>query len=695
MFEFYASAIIPFVLLLVWSFTGLLATVFPYTVQTKRLQFRRKLLSYLLYIGLALCAIWFLLLLEWGIGKSWYFVEGALKAVAPTMLLSHAAAAYYTLSTLRRFKAYANDPIPSDFRADAAHPRFLLPVYAAALSSAICLMNAMFTQPILPSFFEAILRPIIIVYIMIIPGLFMIRRYRFLRRKPHDLPSFRKRMNTAVMSGILTSMAIIVIIATYFQLGSASSRLPEASDMTNHHHMDEGGGSSIALSGHHEHQAAGVQVADLTGEVTAPADIRFELIAEQKEVKLAGGTVVKAWTYNGEIAPELRVKQGDMVEVKLINKDIAQGVTVHWHGYNVPNAMDGVPGMTQDAVKPGEYFIYKFRANQAGTYWFHSHQLASEQVDKGLFGSFIVIPRDEKDLDEEEITIINHFWRTEQGYKTAFGSQDQWLNKKIEPGKQVRLRLINTHIVSEKYVLQGTKYRITSIDGVKLQEPDVLTEETAMQIGSGGRYDVTFTMPDHPVVLKLGDVEESSKPGMVFHSGEQQDRPGIKRYSKLFDPADYGKPIVNELTEAAKFDRQFTMVLGNELGFYKERFHFLWTINGKVYPHTPTLIVKEGELVKTTFINRSTTEHPMHLHGHHVTVLKKNGKPVKTPWLTDTLNVLPGETYEVAFVADNPGMWMDHCHILPHAATGMVLHLMYDHVRPSYEAGTRSGNLPD
>jgi FtsP/CotA-like multicopper oxidase with cupredoxin domain len=566
MFEFYASAIMPFVLLLVWSFIELLATVFPYTIQTKQLQFRRKLLIYLLYIGLALCAMWFLLLLEWGISKSWYFVEGALKAVAPMILLSHAAAARYTLSTLKRFKAYANDPIPSNFRADAAHPRFLLPIYAAALSSAICLMNAIFTQPILPSFFEAILRPIIVVYIMLIPGLFVMRRYRFLQRKPHDLPSLWKRRKTAGMGAILTSLAMMAVIVAYIQLGSAASRLPEASDMTNHHLMDEGSGSSTNLSGHHEHQAAGVQVADLTGEVTAPADIRFELIAEQKEVKLAGGTMVKAWTFNGEIAPELRVKQGDMVEVKLINKDIAQGVTVHWHGYNVPNAMDGVPGMTQDAVKPGEYFIYKFRANQAGTYWFHSHQLASEQVDKGLFGSFIVIPRDEKDSDDEEIT---------------------------------------------------------------------------------------------------------------------------------FDPADYGKPIGNELTEAAKFDRQFTMVLGNELGFYKERFHVLWTINGKVYPHTPTLVVQEGELVKTTFINRSTTEHPMHLHGHHVTVLKKNGKHVKTPWLTDTLNVLPGETYEVAFVADNPGMWMDHCHILPHAATGMILHLMYDHVRPSYEVGTRSGNLPD
>ncbi|EST52222.1 hypothetical protein T458_26915 [Brevibacillus panacihumi W25] len=108
-----------------------------------------------------------------------------------------------------------------------------------------------------------------------------------------------------------------------------------------------------------------------------------------------------------------------------------------------------------------------------------------------------------------------------------------------------------------------------------------------------------------------------------------------------------------------------------------------------------TFVVQEGDRVKTTFVNKSLGEHPMHLHGHHMTVLKKNGETVKTPWLTDTLNVMPGESYEVAFLADNPGMWMDHCHNLDHAATGMILHLMYDNVLPSYEVGTRSGNLPD
>ncbi|MOA20563.1 Copper resistance protein A precursor [compost metagenome] len=202
-------------------------------------------------------------------------------------------------------------------------------------------------------------------------------------------------------------------------------------------------------------------------------------------------------------------------------------------------------------------------------------------------------------------------------------------------------------------------------------------------------------MPDHPVLFKLGDYNNDSNPGIIFYNESPPEKPVFKAESAKFDPSDYGKPVINDLTAASNFDREFQMILGNEMGFYNGKFHFLWTINGEVYPKVPTFVVKEGDIVKTTFVNKSLTEHPMHLHGHHMTVLKKNGKKVKTPWVTDTLNVIPGESYEVAFIADNPGMWMDHCHNLDHAATGMILHLMYDNVLPSYEVGTRSGNLPD
>jgi FtsP/CotA-like multicopper oxidase with cupredoxin domain len=712
--ELYASIVLPLAMTVVWIAAGRCAAGMPNTREPRRLKRRSMLLIGLAYVGFALCLLWIGLLAEWAIAYGWGFVEGTLKAVAPATIAAHIAVAAGTLRTLRRaqparLERLAAEAQPSSrlavdaaqpdrLAADTAHPFFIVPIHASALCSAMTLFSAAFAQPVDPGILEALLRPAVVAALLLVPVLFAVRRYRAMRSPKYAVPTFGKRLGSSFLAGGATFLLAATLFVAYLTLGGASSKLPEASDMMNHHHLDEGGGSPTLLSGGHAHggHASGVEVAELTGDLSAPADVRYELVAMRTDVELSSGTVVPAWTYNGEIAPELRAKQGDMVEVTLVNRDIEQGVTVHWHGYNVPNAMDGVPGMTQNAVKPGESFVYKFRANQSGTYWFHSHQLASEQVQKGLFGSLIVEPANETAPADVEMTVINHMWLTStQGFKTAVGASDEWQTKPVRAGDAVKLRIVNTHLISEKYTLQGTDYRITAIDGVQLQEPEPIPDRTSFRIGSGGRFDVVFTMPDRPVALKVGDDAETAKPGIWFQSAAGQERPAVLPDAGLFDPADYGLPVVNALTEATSFDRRFTMVFGNTLGFYDGRFHFLWTINGEVYPNTPTLVVKEGERVKTTFVNRSMSEHPMHLHGHHMTVLKKNGKRVATPWVTDTLNVLSGETYEVAFVADNPGMWMDHCHILQHAATGMVLHLMYDHVSPSYEAGTRSGNLPE
>ena len=90
----------------------------------------------------------------------------------------------------------------------------------------------------------------------------------------------------------------------------------------------------------------------------------------------------------------MRVTEGDLVDVTLVNRDIAGGVTIHWHGVDVPNAEDGVAGVTQDAVLPGGSFRYRFVADDAGTYWYHTHQAASDGVQRGLFWVLIVQPRD-------------------------------------------------------------------------------------------------------------------------------------------------------------------------------------------------------------------------------------------------------------------------------------------------------------
>jgi FtsP/CotA-like multicopper oxidase with cupredoxin domain len=107
-------------------------------------------------------------------------------------------------------------------------------------------------------------------------------------------------------------------------------------------------------------------------------------------------------------------------------------------------------------------------------------------------------------------------------------------------------------------------------------------------------------------------------------------------------------------------------------------------------------VVREGDVVTMHIDNHSGDVHPMHLHGHHAVVLARNGvRASGSPWLIDSLNVRDKETYDIAFVANNPGIWMDHCHNLQHAADGMVAHLMYEGVTTPFRIGGSADNQPE
>ena len=119
-------------------------------------------------------------------------------------------------------------------------------------------------------------------------------------------------------------------------------------------------------------------------------------------------------------------------------------------------------------------------------------------------------------------------------------------------------------------------------------------------------------------------------------------------------------------------------------------------MNGHLYPDMPMFVVEEGDVVHVRISNHSGEVHPMHLHGHHAVVLARNGvRATGSPWWFDSLDVENGASYDVAFLADNPGIWMDHCHNLKHAREGLVTHLMYAGVSTPYRMGKDSGNTPE
>ena len=142
--------------------------------------------------------------------------------------------------------------------------------------------------------------------------------------------------------------------------------------------------------------------------------------------------------------------------------------------------------------------------------------------------------------------------------------------------------------------------------------------------------------------------------------------------------------------------RHFDYRIGRRIGLLDGKPGFWWTINGELFPDVPMFHVTEGDVVRMTISNDSGDVHPIHLHGHHAVVLSRNGVPsTGSPWWIDSLNVADGETYEIAFVADNPGIWMDHCHNLEHARDGLVAHLAYAGVTEPFRVGGSGKNEPE
>jgi FtsP/CotA-like multicopper oxidase with cupredoxin domain len=484
----------------------------------------------------------------------------------------------------------------------------------------------------------------------------------------------------------LAVVGTLVVLALLGVIGWAwwNSRLPDTYNVMDYGAHDLGGGAVPA--GHQGHHAGSASVADLRGPQAGTPDARFALTAQQATIRLPSGREVDALTFDGRSpGPELRVRQDDLVEVTLANEDVGGGVSIHWHGVNVPNAEDGVAGVTQDAVLPGGRHTYRFRAKQVGTFWYHTHQSSAEEVRRGLFGPLVIEPRLDPPPSLDLVALAHDF----EGTQTLNGN-DGLARRKVAAGTPVRLRLINSDNTPQRFTLAGTPFRVVAIDGTDLNEPQPL-ENTRLVLAGGGRYDIAFIMPPAAVELAIEDTDAA----LALSPDGRADLPPPGDGTD-FNPSAYGRPAPTPFGASSRFDRTFTFEIGRKPGFLNGRPGMHWTINGGIYPDVPVFVVERGDLVKVTIENDTDSVHPMHLHGHHALVLSRNGSTVSgSPWWTDTLDVEPEGRYEIAFRADNPGLWMDHCHNLPHAAQGLTMHIAYAGVSTPYRVGGAVHNHPE
>lgn len=417
----------------------------------------------------------------------------------------------------------------------------------------------------------------------------------------------------------------------------------------------------------------------------------------------AGKPETAIWGYDGGVpGPVLRVRQGEEVKVRLVN-ELPEATVVHWHGLRLPNAMDGVPHLTQSEIVSGASFDYVFRAPDAGTFWYHSHLYSSEQLERGLYGALIVEEPVAVDVDHDVLLVLDDWRLTSNGAidEASFRSMhdaahagrlgrlltansQKRIDIPVKPNARLRLRLVNAanaRVIPVR--IDNHAARVMAIDGQPAQP--FLASSGEVRLGPGNRVDLfidaNMEVGDAAAIVVDDYGRDVEIARLVY------DRNGKARETPRPEPAALpANPLPERMDfrSALRSDMPIeggamsTMMMGRggrEIpGHGLDPRARIWTLAGQASSghHGPPLFsIKRGRTAVIAFANRTAFAHAMHLHGHHFRLLDSLDDGWKPYWL-DTVTVEHERTARIAFVADNPGKWMIHCHMLEHQETGMA-----------------------
>lgn len=428
------------------------------------------------------------------------------------------------------------------------------------------------------------------------------------------------------------------------------------------------------------------------------------------EAQLVGAAYPKTavWGYDGLVpGPTLRLRQGERLAVRLDN-GLPQPTTLHWHGLRLPNAMDGVPHVTQAPVAPGESFDYAFGLPDAGTYWYHSHVNSAEQGARGLAGPLIVEEAESPaalQIDREEVWLLGDWRLTEQAQLAeplasmmdlSHGGRigntvtlngfipEAW---PVRAGERVRLRLINA-ANARFFALRFEAHDpwVMAVDGQPCTP--FLAEQGRILLPPAGRIDLLVDLTRRPG--ERFAVTDDAYPRSAYRLLDiayGQEGP-LRRGKRLPPPpALPANPLPEpDLTAAETLE---IALEGGAMGGMAEaslqgrtmglralaQQGKVWALNGVVagdHEHPLLAALTLGRSYRLVLENRTAFPHPMHLHGHHFKVVARDGEPETRGIWHDTVTVWPESRVEVAFVADNPGDWAFHCHIPEHMMAGMT-----------------------
>ena len=421
--------------------------------------------------------------------------------------------------------------------------------------------------------------------------------------------------------------------------------------------------------------------------------IDYVLIAQAAAVQLMPTGNATAMTYNGIIpAPVIKAKQGKRIRIKLINQLATQATTIHWHGLRIANNMDGVPYLSQPPVQPGQSFIYDFVPQDAGTFWYHPHLNSLQQMAKGMVGLLIVEEKVPVNFTAD-IPLSLKKWRLNKGGEfkaqqfiprkaARHGTKGNWQTVngvpqpkiKIPAGGTIRLRFANLdNSMLYNIHVDFANTQVLAYDGMPLSPSRIQSD---YQLGAGMRIDLGFIAPLQPGV----EIPVYDKTAM----GEQQLLTLITEQSKLPPAKQLPTLTLNPVTtpdlksaETIKFTFDWDAAFSPNSDT-KESKPVFWSINQRSLTEMtegnlgqPLAKLKQGKSYIFILKNTSQYHHPIHLHGFSFTILDSDKRQIM-PYIADTVMLGKNETIRVAFVADNPGKWMFHCHVIDHMATGLM-----------------------
>ena len=413
------------------------------------------------------------------------------------------------------------------------------------------------------------------------------------------------------------------------------------------------------------------------------------------------------WCFGGSVpGPEIRVRRGELLRIEVENA-LDEPTTVHWHGLRVPNAMDGVPNVTQPPIEPGARFTYEFTPPDAGTFWYHPHLRSAEQVGRGLYGALIVEEEEPPQVDRDIVWVLDDWRLTPEA--TIAGAFDDFhdashagrlgntvtINGRVpeefalQPNERIRFRLINAANARIFRLDFGSLApRIVALDGqpVEPHEPPEgrLTLGPAMRAdlildatgASGERVDIVddFILREPYRLVTLvhnGEPLRHSPPDWPIRLGTndlpEPDIDAARRHSVLFTGGMMGAMIERQMGLASGGDMSGMMRGTRGAG--------VWLVNGAAaegHLLEPMLTLERDRPHLISMTNATAFHHPIHIHGHSFRVIRRNGTPTAYREWRDTVLMAPRDVVEIAFVADNPGDWMFHCHILEHQSAGMM-----------------------